>query len=175
VILPKAPDLGVLLVRTDYSDDAAWQAAVDAAATVYEADDFERMGARLQLVESPELAHLGPQDLARLPREGYLSELAVADARTMEDQTVLFVDLNELNQQVGRAFRSIPQEVEPIVANLSISNMNFSSLLTRWTRTGSFEGSSEAHRASDRRPDLPPSARSCRRWCASGQVCVLAR
>jgi hypothetical protein len=43
----------------------------------------------------------------------------------MHDQTVMFVDLSEFNQQVGRTFRSIPQEVEPIVANLSISNMDF--------------------------------------------------
>jgi hypothetical protein len=36
-MLPKAPDLGLLLVRTDYSDDAAWQAALSAAIAVYDA------------------------------------------------------------------------------------------------------------------------------------------
>ncbi|MGH3928103.1 MAG: DUF6924 domain-containing protein [Pseudonocardiaceae bacterium] len=106
-MLPKAPDLGLLLVRTDYSDDAAWQAALSAATAVYDADDFGRMGARLQPVESPELEHLTPQDLTRLRREDYLGELAVADTRTMQDQTVLFVDLNEFNQQVGRTFRAL--------------------------------------------------------------------
>jgi hypothetical membrane protein len=43
----------------------------------------------------------------------------------MRDQTVLFVDFNELIEQVGRTFRSIPSEVEPIVANLSLANMDF--------------------------------------------------
>ena len=121
-MLPKAPDLGLLLVRTDYSDDAAWRVAFSAATAVYDADDFGRMGALLRPVESPELEHLTPQDLARLPRADYLGALAVTDARTMQDQTVLFVDLNEFSQQVGHTFRSVPQEVEPIVANLSISN-----------------------------------------------------
>jgi hypothetical protein len=139
-MLPKAPDLGLLLVRTDYSDDAAWQAALSAAIAVYDANDFGRMGARLQPVESPELEHLTPQDLTRLPREDYLGELAVADLRTMQDQTVLFVDLNELNGQVGRTFRSVPWEVEPIVANLSISNMDFFEFADRADADGVFRG-----------------------------------
>lgn len=139
-MLPKAPDLGLLLVRPDYSDDAAWQAALSAATAVYDADDFERVGACLQPVESPELEHLTPQDLTRLPRADYLGELAVADARTMRDQTVMFVDLNEFNQQVGRTFRSVPQEVEPIVANLSISNMDFFEFADRADPDGVFRG-----------------------------------
>jgi hypothetical protein len=98
------------------------------------------MGARLQPVESPELEHLTPQDLTRLPREDYLGELAVADLRTMQDQTVLFVDLNELNGQVGRTFRSVPWEVEPIVANLSISNMDFFEFADRADADGVFRG-----------------------------------
>jgi hypothetical protein len=51
----RSADLGLLLVRTDYSDDAAWKAALSAATALYDADDFERMGACLQPVESPEL------------------------------------------------------------------------------------------------------------------------
>jgi hypothetical protein len=81
-----------------------------------------------------------PEDLPRLPREDYLGELAVADARTMRDQTVMFVDLNELNQQVGRTFRSVPQEVEPIVANLWISNMDFFEFADRADPDGVFRG-----------------------------------
>jgi hypothetical protein len=44
VMLPTAPDLGFLLVRTDYSDDQAWRAALSAAMAVYITDDFERGG-----------------------------------------------------------------------------------------------------------------------------------
>jgi hypothetical protein len=139
-MLPQAPDHGLLLVRTDYSDEAAWRAALVVATAVYEADDDWRMGAHLQPVESPELEHLTPQDLTRLPREDYLGEIAVADAGTMQDHTVMFVDLNELNQQVGRTFRSVPQEVEPIVANLSTSNMDFFEFADRVDSDGVFRG-----------------------------------
>jgi hypothetical protein len=135
-----APDLGLLLVRTDYSDDQAWRTALSAATAVYDTDDFERMGALLRPVESPALSSLTPEELAALAREGYLSEVAVADAQTMRDQTVLFVDFNEPHGQVGRTFRSIPSEVEPIVANLSIANMDFAEFADNTSPDGIFCG-----------------------------------
>lgn len=140
VILPTAPDLGLLLVRTDYSDDRAWRAALSAATAVYHMDDFERSGALLRPMESPALSNLTPEALVALAREGYLSQIAVADAQTMRDQTVMFVDFNELNEQVGRTFRSIPSEVEPIVANLSLANMDFAEFADNTDPDGIFRG-----------------------------------
>ncbi|GAA4286653.1 DUF6924 domain-containing protein [Georgenia daeguensis] len=123
--LPEPSDLCLLLVRTDYSDQQAWRAALAAATAVYEVGDFPRMGACLEPVESPDLAGLTPHDLVHLPRAGYVGQLAVADAQTMRDQTVLFIDLNTYNDQVGRTFRAIPQQVEGIASNLTIANMDF--------------------------------------------------
>jgi hypothetical protein len=140
VILPTAPDLGLLLVRTDYSVDWAWHAALSAATAVYDMDDFERMGALLRPVESPALSNLTPEGLAALGREDYLSQIAVADTQTMRDQTVLFVDFNELNGQVGRTFRSIPSAVEPIVVNLSLANMDFADFADNTNPDGIFCG-----------------------------------
>ncbi len=140
MLLPEPDDMYVLLVRTDYSDDSAWRAAVDAATAVYDVGDFERLGASLQLVEAPELDGLTPPELVLLPREGYLSQLAVADARTMEDLTILFVDLNEYNEQVGRTFRSVAREVEPITANLAIANMDFFEFADAADPDGVFRG-----------------------------------
>jgi hypothetical protein len=140
VILPTAPDLGLLLVRTDYSDDGAWHASLSTATAVYDRDDFERMGALLRPVESPELSNLTPEELVALAREDHLSQIAVADAQTMRDQTVLFVDFDELNGQVGHTFRSIPSEVEPIVANLSLANMDFAEFPDNTNPDGIFCG-----------------------------------
>jgi hypothetical protein len=140
VILPASPDLGLLLVRTDYSDDRAWRAALSAANAVYDMDDFERVGALLQPVESLALSNLTPGELAALAREGYLSQIAVADAQTMRDQTVLLVDFSEQNEQAGRTFRSIPSEVEPIVANLSLANMDFAEFADSTGPDGIFRG-----------------------------------
>lgn len=78
--------------------------------------------------------------LVGLAREDYLSQIAVADAQTMRDQTVLFVDFNELNEQAGRTFRSIPSEVEPIVANLSLANMDFAEFADNTDPEGIFRG-----------------------------------
>lgn len=139
-MLPTAPDLGLLLVRTDYSDDQAWHAALEAATAVYDSDDFERMGAVLRPVESPALSNLTSEELVALAREDYLGLIAVADAQTMRDQTVLFVDFKELNELVGRTFRSIPSEVEPIVANLSVANMYFVEFADNIDPDGIFRG-----------------------------------
>jgi hypothetical protein len=73
-----------------------------------------------------------------LAREDYLDQIAVADAQTMRDQTVLFVDFNELNERVGRTFRSIPSEVELIVANLSLANMDFAGFVASVDSDGYF-------------------------------------
>ena len=75
-----------------------------------------------------------------LPRVGYLSQLAVADARTMTDLTIFFVDLNEFNEQLGRTFRAVPQEVEPITANLAIANMDFFEFADSANPDGVFRG-----------------------------------
>lgn len=138
--LPEPADMYTLLLRTDYSDDLGWHAAVDAATAVHDVGDFDRVGASLQVVESPGLAGLAAADLARLPRNGYLSHVAVADARTMRDLTILFVDLNEHNEQVGRTFRATPAQVEPITANLGIANMDFFEFADAAGSDGVFDG-----------------------------------
>jgi hypothetical protein len=51
-----------------YRAELSWQASPQCCDRWYDADDFERMGARLQPVESPELEHLTPQDLTRSAR-----------------------------------------------------------------------------------------------------------
>jgi hypothetical protein len=98
------------------------------------------MGALLRPVESRALSNLTPEGLAALAREDYLSQIAVADAQTMRDHTVLFVDLNELNGQAGRTFRSIPSEAETIVANLSVANMDFAEFADNTNPDGIFRG-----------------------------------
>jgi hypothetical protein len=119
-------------------------------------DDFERMGALLRPVESPALSNLTPGELIALAREGYLSQIAVADPQTMRDQTVLFVDFNELNGQVGRTFRSIPPEESR--SSRTCRSRTWTSLSSPTTpiQTGSFaDPDSPRH---GRRPDLPRSA-----------------
>jgi len=73
----------MLLVRTDYADDADWARALETATAVYPSDDFDRTGAAFVPVESPEPDGPTTERLRALPRNGYLSAIAVADTRTM--------------------------------------------------------------------------------------------
>jgi hypothetical protein len=91
-------------------------------------------------VESSGLSNLTPEELLAFAREGYIGQIAVADAQTMRDLTVLFVDFNLRNEQVGRTFRSIPSEVEPIVANLSLANLDFADFADKADADGIFRG-----------------------------------
>jgi hypothetical protein len=58
----------------------------------------------------------------------------------MRDQTVLFVDFNELHGQAGRMLRSIPSEVEPILADPSVANMDFAEFADNANPDGIFCG-----------------------------------
>lgn len=138
--LPEPSDLGLLIVRTDYSDDAAWHSALEAAAHVYERPDFPRGGVLLTSAESAELSGLSPQQVTAVPRDGYLMCLSVADSQTMKDRTLLFIDVDEVSEQMGRTFRTIPEEVEPIVANLSLANMDFHEFADSVDSDGVFRG-----------------------------------
>ena len=120
--LPDGPDLGLLLIRTDYSSQDAWHRALGAATTIYPGDDW-RNGALLTPVEAPEL-----------------SAVAVADEQSMRDDTILFLDLNEFGGEIGRTFRAIPREIEPITANLSLANMDFSDFADNADADGIFRG-----------------------------------
>lgn len=98
--LPDGPDLGFLLIRTDYSDHDSWRRALEAATAIYPGDDW-RSGALLTPVEAPELSALTSSGIVQLPREGFLSAVAAADERTMRDGTISFLDLNEFGEEVG--------------------------------------------------------------------------
>jgi len=139
MMLPREPNDGLLLVRTDYSDEDAWHRTLEAATAVYPDDDW-RMGALLRPVQAAELSALAAGDIVQFQREGYLSAVAVADAQTMRDGTIMFLDLNEFSEQVGRTFRAIPQEVEPITVNLSLANMDFRDFADSADADGTFRG-----------------------------------
>lgn len=98
------------------------------------------MGALLRPVQAAELSALAAGDIVQLQREGYLSAVGVADAQTMRDGTIMFLDLNEFNEQVGRTFRAIPREVEPITVNLSLANMDFRDFADSADADGIFRG-----------------------------------
>ena len=138
--MPKLPESDrTLLLRSDYSDDAAWAnlcRLVDAPYT----DGFR---AYLTFVNEPELVGKSIEDLVGLVESGgYHSFFFVADREAIQgpEHAVIAVDLHE---QRGRTFRVIPAQMWSVENNLSLANMDFSEFVEHVDAAGVFRGFEE--------------------------------
>ncbi|MFC8718770.1 DUF6924 domain-containing protein [Kitasatospora sp. NPDC057198] len=132
--LPEPEDLTSLVLRTDFSSDAAWEvvrAAIDGVgeychATYVSDRSFNGMSAQA-LVDAAAAA--GDE----------LRHLFVADAITMTDEEhpVLAVDLHA---EPGRTFRVAPRCFVDVSANLTIANMDFAEFADAADASGMFRG-----------------------------------
>lgn len=126
-----------LVLRTDFSDQAAWESIRTAVqkpvgifrfrANVEFLDDIEYEGAdKIQL-------------LGLLPKNYNHSFIIVADqtAMSLPDHPLLVIDLYERS---GNEFRAIPGEIQGIENNLSIANMDFEEFAGSVDQDGVFRG-----------------------------------
>ena len=115
--LPKSDQ--ALVVRTDFSDNAAWTSVVSAIKR-----PVDGFFAYVDFVDDPAFGGLTVEQLVAL-RDGLSkSYVIVADAVTMgaPEPSLLVVDLFE---ELGRTFRAVPSAIQSIENNLSIANMDF--------------------------------------------------
>ena len=123
------------MIRTDYSDPAAWETIVTAAQSAEEPFMFN-----LQVVDDREYDGASVQDLMAALGEGYPhSFFVIADKRSVTDadHPLLVVDLIE---ERGREFRTVPSQVASIDNNLSIANMGFGEFAGLLDEAGIFRG-----------------------------------
>lgn len=108
-----------LVIRTDFSDDTAWNAVVKAISA-----PVEGFYAYVEFVDDVAFRELAVEQLVGLRDDLAKSYAIVADAHTMTgaEHPLLIVDLNE---ELGRTFRAIPSAIQSIENNLSIANMDF--------------------------------------------------
>jgi hypothetical protein len=124
-----------LAVRTDYADDAAWDAIC--AAIVAPVDGFQ---ANVAFVSDPALHGA---DVARVlenvPDHFDRSFLLIVDAAALQhpEHPIIVVDLRE---ERGRVFRVIPSETWGVENNLSLGNMDFSEFADNVDADGVFRG-----------------------------------
>ncbi|MER5910029.1 hypothetical protein ABT124_05845 [Streptomyces sp. NPDC001982] len=134
--LPQPADLTTLVLRTDFADDAAWQAVRGA---IEEAD--EKRSATF--VSDPRFDGASVQQLldaeAAAAEDDKVCEVFVADAATMTDEThpLLAVDLFD---EPGRTFRVPVRWFPEMSANLSIANADFADYADAAGATGTFQG-----------------------------------
>ena len=129
-----------LLLRTDFSDDAAWT-ALCAAAQVPSEEGFQ---ARLDCISDPDYDGLTVEQLVALaPKGGDHTFAFLADhiALTSPEQPVLVVDLYD---EPGRTFRVIPREMWGVENNLSIANMDYCEFADSADADGVFRGFPQA-------------------------------
>ena len=124
-----------LLIRTDFSDEKAWQQLK--AAVSEPADPFIF---NMEVVDNP--ANGGAtieQVMEALPEDYPHSFIVIADGTAIShaDFPLLVVDLLE---ERGRQFRAIAAQVASIDNNLSMANMGFEEFAELVDETGIFRG-----------------------------------
>jgi hypothetical protein len=146
--LPAPPDLHGLLVRTDYSDDVAWEELRD----LLRRPDGDGFVASLAYVDDRTYDGLTVDGLRSMSFEDpEIPYVLIADHVTMADpeHPLLVVDLyrddddeEEDDDEDGepRTFRAVPGHVASITANLEIGNMDFEEFADRVDGDGVFRG-----------------------------------
>jgi hypothetical protein len=134
--LPQPDDLTSLVLRTDFSDDTAWdelQAAIDSSNAYRNAtyvSDPIYAGATVQALVDADAA---------ASDDDKLTYLFLADATTMTDDEhpLLAVDLDI---EPGRRFRLPPRWYADVSTNLTIANMDFAEFADATDGSGTFRG-----------------------------------
>ncbi|MEU6292506.1 hypothetical protein [Streptomyces sp. NPDC046988] len=152
--LPKSED--TLLIRTDFSDEAAWQALRVAVTTPAEDeadddDDDDDFLAMLHIVDEPAYQGLTAQEIVALaPEDDDL--LVVADQRAMSDpeMPLLAVHLSEPDDEdddEGDArpgttdeLRVVARELWSLENNIAMANMDWEEFVEAADDDGVFRG-----------------------------------
>ncbi|MGQ0602911.1 MAG: DUF6924 domain-containing protein [Anaerolineales bacterium] len=124
-----------LVLRTDFSDDAAWEAIC--AAIRAPVGEFQ---AYVDFLNDPEYEGITLEQLLALaPQSPYRSFIFIADRTTfsLPEHPILVVDLYT---EPGRTFRVIPSEMWSVENNLSIANMDFEEFADALSPDGVFRG-----------------------------------
>lgn len=132
--LPKSANS--LLLRTDFSDDAAWTALCEAVQVPSE-DGFQ---ARVDCISDLAYDGLTVEQLVALAAKGGDHTFAfIVDRVTLTnpERAVLVVDLYH---EPGRTFRVIPRQMWSVENNLSIANMDYDEFADSADPDGVFRG-----------------------------------
>jgi len=123
------------LIRTDFSDQPAWDKLIGAAREPGDIFMFN-----MEVVDDRENSGMTVEQLMAALPEGYPhSFLVVADSKaiSLPDHPVLVVDLLE---ERGRQFRAVAAVISQIDSNLSIANMGFEEFAEGVDAGGVFRG-----------------------------------
>ncbi|WP_236244300.1 hypothetical protein [Streptomyces sp. CC210A] len=129
-------EFDVLVVRTDYHDDQAWQ---DVTAALTEQGGAGRFEAHVHVIDDPAWAEASIDEVLNAVRaDEDLSVVFLADRTTMQAASHPLLAVATLTREeclddedyeqlteFGREFRTVPAGAHDIHANLSIGNLGF--------------------------------------------------
>lgn len=142
--LPEVTGYSSLIVRTDFSDDAAWEAVCRA---VENGEFYDAVDGVLIFVNDRAYSGVTAQHIpALIPKNSNYVTIYLIDSMTIShpDRPLLVIDLYELRQSGSiHTFRSVPAEIAAIECNLSIANMDFESFADNADEDGIFRGFEE--------------------------------
>jgi hypothetical protein len=131
--LPATP--AALVLRTDFSDDAAWDAVGAASA----AESPEGFMAGLSFVSDPAFADMTVEQVAALTTASYRTFLFIADHVTVADPEMPLVAV-DMHDEPGRWFRVAADRIWSVENNLSLANMYFREFADHADPDGVFRG-----------------------------------
>ena len=125
-----------LVLRTDFSDDAAWESICAAIEAPVGKDQFQ---ADVTFLSNPAFDGLTVEALTMLVPKRPLGFMFIVDrtALTHPDHPILVLDLDH---EYGRTFRVIPSEMWAVENNLSLANMDFRDFADSVDQDGIFRG-----------------------------------
>lgn len=128
------PDIGrSIVLRTDFSDEAAWRSIV---AAIEAPAEFRAM---VRFVSDPANGGMTPDRIVPFARKAEQTFIFVVDRLTMmtPERPILVVDAHD---QPGRSFRVVPALMWSVENNLAIANMDFEEFATAVGADGVFRG-----------------------------------
>ena len=128
-----------LVLRTEFSDEAAWRSL---CAAIEMPDPRYGFRAFVDIVSDLTFDGISVEKLLALSRlSTYRSYMFVADELALKhpEQPLLVIELDE-ESDFGRTFRVIPSEMWGVENNLSIANMDFADFADSVDPDGIFRG-----------------------------------
>lgn len=130
-----------LVLRTDFSDKAAWEAICDEIRQ----PSPEGFYAYVEFIDDRAFEGFDKQQLLTAVPDGYPHGfIVVVERKAISDpeHSVLVVNLYDdgLGSGVGTEFRALPSEIQGIENNLSIANMHFAEFAGAVDDDGVFRG-----------------------------------
>lgn len=136
-IIPKTKDLFSLVLRTDFSSEAAWDSICAAMQESVEGCCGAEFRAYVECISDRDYEGLTVEQLIPLATGHFFMFVVDRTSLAHPERPILVVDLYD---EPGRTFRVIPAEAYSVQNNLSVWNMGFFEFADNVDSDGIFRG-----------------------------------